>query len=106
MSSNKAGYNREGGNLPDRCRNLMGYHVIFIMSDGSMADGIIENVDGEGVTAMMGEDMVGGEGEINNNNRQFGPRRFRRYRRRDIPLSTLIGISLLVYPYIFPPFVF
>ncbi len=46
------------------------------------------------------------EGECESNNRQFGPRRFRRYRIRRIPLARLIGLSLLAYPYIFPPFLF
>lgn len=102
MYSNKENCNSDEYNLHDKCRRLMSYHVIFTMRDGSMFDGIIEDVDRDNVTVLMGEDMVEGEG----NNRQFGPRRFRIYRRRDIPLSTLIGISLLVYPYIFPPFVF
>ena len=104
MYSNKENYNREEGNLQDKCRSLISYHVIFTMRDGNMFDGIIEDVDRDNVTVLVGEDMVEGEGE--SNNRQFGPRRFRRYRRRRIPLARLIGLSLLAYPYIFPPFLF
>lgn len=104
MNSNKKTCNREDNNLHDNCIRLMSYHVIFTMRDGSIFDGIIEDVDRDNVIALVGEDMVEKEGE--SNNRQIGPRRFRRYRRRVIPFSRLLGLSLLAYPYIFPPFLF
>ena len=100
MNSNKENYNRDECNMHDKCRHLMNYHVIFTMRDGRMFDGIIENVDRDNVTVLVGEDMMDGE----STNRQVGPMRFRRYRRRNIPLTTLIGITLLTYPYIFPHF--
>lgn len=102
MNSNKVNNNRNDSNIQDKCRQLMNYHVVFTLRDGSMLDGIIEGVDDDNVTMLVGEDMVEGEG----NQRQFGPRRFRRYRRRRVPFSRLVGLSLLAYPFIFPPFIF
>lgn len=102
MNSNKGNNNRNDSNIQDKCRKFANYHVIFTMRDGSMFDGIIEGVDGDNVTVLVGEDMIEGE----SNQRQFGPRRFRRYRRRRIPFSRLVGLSLLAYPFIFPPFIF
>ncbi|CEK30504.1 hypothetical protein JGS6364_11501 [[Clostridium] sordellii] len=104
MNSSKVNNNRNDSNLQDKCRKFTNYHVIFTMRDGSMFDGIIEGVDGDNVNVLVGEDMV--EGEEESNQRQFGQRRFRRYRRRRIPFSRLIGLSLLAYPFIFPPFIF
>ncbi|CEO06835.1 hypothetical protein [Paraclostridium sordellii] len=104
MNSNKVNNNRNDSNIQDKCRQLMNYHVVFTLRDGSMLDGIIEGVDDDNVTMLVGEDMVEGEGE--GNQRQFGPRRFRRYRRRRVPFSRLVGLSLLAYPFIFPPFIF
>ena len=70
-----------------------------------MFDGIIEHVDRSYVTVLVGEDMVDKECKNQNNKRQSGfSRRYRRYRRRAIPLSSLIALSLLAYPYTTPPF--
>jgi hypothetical protein len=104
MNLNKENYNRDECNLHDKCGKLMDCHVIFTMRDGSMFDGIIEGVDRDNVTVLVGEDIVDQEGESERNKRQFGPRRFRRYRRRVVPFSRLVGLSLLAYPFIFPPF--
>lgn len=106
MNSNKESCNRDECNLYDKGRKLINYHVIFTMRDGSMFDGIIEDVDRDNVTVLVGEDMADKEGESERNRRQVGPRRFRRYRRRVVPFSRLIGLSLLAYPFIFPPFLF
>lgn len=104
-------------NLYNQCKKMMNYHVILRMQDGSEVDGIIESVDPNGVNVLVGEDvMVGGNGpgmEYNapgmeyNAQRQFGnPVRYRRFRRRNFPLATLLALSLLPYPYYAPPFPF
>lgn len=101
MYSEKNNKNRSGQNIYDECRKLMDYHVLFTMRDGTIFDGIIESVDSDSVTILVGEDIM--EEELENpcsQKRQFGrPRRFRRFRRRVFPLATLIALSLLPYPY-------
>ncbi|QYE97988.1 hypothetical protein [Paraclostridium sordellii] len=105
MNSYKENYNKNECKIYDKCEKLMNYHAIFKMKDGRMFDGIIEHVDRSYVTVLVGEDMVDKECENQNNKRQSGfSRRYRRYRRRAIPLSSLIALSLLVYPYTTPPF--
>lgn len=99
--SEKNNKDRNGQNLHDECRRLMNYHALFTMRDGSVFDGIIESVDSNGVTVLVGEDVM--EEELENpcsQQRQFGrPRRFRRFRRRVFPFTTLLALSLLPYPY-------
>jgi len=99
--SEKNNKDRNGQNLHDECRRLMNYHALFTMRDGSVFDGIIESVDSNGVTVLVGEDVM--EEELENpcsQQRQFGrPRRFRRFRRRVFPFATLLALSLLPYPY-------
>ena len=97
-------------NLYNQCRKMMDYHVILRMQDGSEVDGIIESVDPDNVNVLVGEDvMVGGNGPgmEYNAQRQFGnPVRYRRFRRRNFPLRTILALSLLPYPYYVPPFPF
>ncbi|MCE7794794.1 hypothetical protein K8O68_20620 [Salipaludibacillus sp. CUR1] len=91
------------------------YHLYFIqlqMMDGSIAEGIIEDADHEGVTLLMPEE----DGHMDGS-RQFGagafggapygfgpglgygvPRRFRRFRRRRFPF---FGIRTLFFPFFF-----
>ena len=92
--------------LYDNCKKYMYYGATLIMTDGSTFDGIIENVDGDNVWVLIGEDVIDKENEGNSNQqRQYGRYgynpRFRRYRRRNFPLSALAEVALL--PYIAPP---
>jgi hypothetical protein len=81
-----------------QCQKYMNYHVIAQMKDGSQVEGIIEDMDDEGVTMMVPEDVeendsrtygYGGYGG-------YGRRRFRRYRRRRFPFY------VFAFPFIFP----
>lgn len=92
---------RNDREMQRKCEDLMNYHVVINMIDGNKMDGIITDVDDQGVTMMIGEDVVERSGE--SNSRQM-PRRYRRYRRRRIPFRTIAGLSLLLYPFIAPPF--
>lgn len=101
-------------NLHDQCVKLMYHHVVLTMNDGSQHDGIIEAVDRDNMTVLVGEDLP--EGEVNGlATRQYGGfgdyddygygygrprRRFRRFRRRRFPLPYLTAIALL--PYVLP----
>lgn len=97
--------NNEPNKLYNKCEELMNYHVILKMKDGSMLDGIIEDMDGDNVIVLVGEDIVDNNCEKQRNKRQHGfPSRYRMYRRRPIPLASLIALSLLAYPYIAPPY--
>ncbi|GAA0864999.1 Uncharacterised protein [uncultured Clostridium sp.] len=100
--------NRDAQNLRDKCERFINYHTMFTMQDGSKFDGIIEGLDGDCVIVLVGEDVIEQEGANQSNlQRQQGrPRRFRRFRRRRIPLSSLLTLSLLAYPFIAPPFPF
>jgi len=81
------------------------------MTDGSIIDGIIENVDTERITVLVGEDVMERESENEEEADQrqyygygygYGPprRRFRRFRRHGFPLASLAALALL--PYIAP----
>lgn len=52
------------------------------MADGIKLDGIIESVDTDSITVLVGEDVIQKEGERRyERNKQYGDhRRFRRYR--------------------------
>jgi len=92
--------------VQDKCKDYMYYHIIITMTDGSKFDGIIENVDKDKITVLVGEDVMEKESEnqsdeqrqYNNYNRPR--RRFRRFRHRFFPLHELSEFALL--PYITP----
>lgn len=100
-------YYRGSRNLEDECKKYVYYHTTLTMTDGSTFDGIIENVDKDIITVLVGEDVMEDESE-NRSDEQRQPfghggprRRFRRFRRRNFPLGTLATLALL--PYIAPP---
>lgn len=90
--------------IKDMCWNYMNYHVVGQMADGSQMEGILEDVDDEGVTMLVPEDVeedervvgvgvgLGGFGGYGG----YGRRRFRRFRRRRFPYNTF------AFPFIFP----
>ncbi|RXI96273.1 hypothetical protein DS745_21300 [Anaerobacillus alkaliphilus] len=96
--------------LPQLCHKYLNYHCSFTIADGSTFDGIIENVGQDGVTVLVGEDVMD-EPEQRENERQYygygydygygrPRRRFRRFRRQVYPFPALATLALL--PYIFP----
>ena len=93
--------------LHDECEKYLYYHATLTMADGNTFDGIIENVDQDRITVLVGEDVMDGQsGSQFDQQRQYqgygNPRRrFRRFRRRNYPLSNLVALALL--PYIAPP---
>ncbi|MBM7553788.1 hypothetical protein [Thalassobacillus pellis] len=90
--------------MKDQCQQYMYYHVVINMADGTSVDGIIENVDDEGVSMLVGEDVMDEGSEAGSEDRQFyggyPRRRFRRFRRRFFPLGALTSLAL--YPYLTP----
>ncbi|MFD1040441.1 small nuclear ribonucleoprotein [Virgibacillus byunsanensis] len=98
-------------NLEDDCRRYMYHHVVLTFSDGSSVDGIIEDVDGNRVTVLVGEDVMEREDNELDDRQFYGygrpRRRFRRFRRQFLPLAALTALSLLPYapyPYYYPPY--
>jgi hypothetical protein len=108
MDLERDDYYRNLQYLHDKCKKCMSFHVIITMTDGNVFDGIIEDVDSNRVTALIGEDVMEQEDENQSENQRqpFGHgrhrRRHRRFRRRHFPLSTLAALSLLPYPYYAP----
>ena len=108
MALERNDYYRDLKYLHDECKRCMSYHTILTMTDGSVFDGIIEDVDNDRVVVLVGEDIMEQEGE-NQPDMQRQPysygrprRRFRRFRRRNFPLNALAALSLVHYPYIAP----
>ena len=86
--------------MQNKCWQYLNYHVIGQMADGTQVEGIIEDVDDDGVTMLVPE-------EIDADERMFGfggyggggyggRRRFRRFRRRRFPFT------VFAFPFIFP----
>jgi len=107
-------YGNPSGHMPNMqneqdmknlCMKYMNYHVITQMSDGTQMEGIIEDVDDEGVTMLVPEDIeaddrvfgVGGYGGFGG----YGRRRFRRFRRRRYPFFFFGFPFIFPYPYFY-----
>jgi hypothetical protein len=85
-------------NIKTLCQRYRNYHVIGQMQDGSQIEGIIEDMDNDGVTMLVPE-MV--EEDDFENRQYYGGyggyrRRYRRYRRRRFPFYQF------AFPFIFP----
>ena len=112
MDLEKNNYYRDVQSLQDDCKRCLNYHAMLTMTDGSTFDGIIESVDADRIIVLVGEYVMEEEGENESDQqRQYYShrrprRRFRRFRRRALPLSALIGLSLLNYPYIAPAYTY
>lgn len=96
--------------LFDECKNLMDYHIILVMKDGTSFDGVIDKVDSNGVMMMVGEDILYDDDDDQgqyNTQRQFNRprkmRRHRRFRRRGFPFNSIHRIFPIPYPYPFYP---
>lgn len=90
--------------LYNNCKKMMNYHVVLRMKDGREFDGVIESVEPDSVNVLMGEDVILRDDEQNRQMQYNNPRRFRRFRRTNFPLASLLALSLLPYPYYAPPY--
>ncbi|VYU64539.1 Uncharacterised protein [Clostridium tertium] len=109
MNYERSDDNMNVQNLMDECKNLMGFHIIVVMKDGSSVDGIIDNVDSNGINMLAGEDMISDEDEyMQSMHRQFGNpkmRRHRRFRRKGFPFHGIRRVFPIVFPFFpFYPF--
>ncbi|MGG7150290.1 hypothetical protein ACQPUR_06500 [Clostridium neonatale] len=97
-------------NLKSKCKKYLYYNVTLIMSDGSIFDGMIENIDQDRIVMLVGEDVIDLDDDESNydGNRQHENvgfhrrprRRFRRFRRRFFPFANVAALELLPF---FPP---
>jgi hypothetical protein len=117
MDLERINYHNDVENLQDKCKKYLYHHVSLIMTDGSIVDGMIENVDPDRITMLVGEDVMGpDDDDESNEQRQYGQfgqfghhrrprRRFRRFRRRFFPFANLAELALIPhfaprpYPY-------
>lgn len=109
-------YPYQGGSQPDQmkglCKKYMNYHVMGELNDGSQFEGIIEDMDDEGVTMLVPEEVdadqvesrygYGGNYDDYDYDGYGRPRRrrHRRFRRQRFPFFLLR--RLLLYPYYYP----
>ena len=107
MDLERDDYYRDLRAVEDQCKKYLFFHIVLTMTDGNKVDGIIENVDTDGVTMLVGEEVMEEENEDQSNEqRQYHSygrprRRFRHFRRRRFPIGNLAALALL--PYIAPP---
>ncbi|MCQ2009049.1 MAG: hypothetical protein ABF629_07815 [Sporolactobacillus sp.] len=99
MMEERAAQQPESNNqaIHDMCTKLMNFHVIAQMADGSKMDGIIEEVNEQGVVMLVPEN-------VNENERFYqgpgGPRpRFRRFNRFLFPFIFFAPPFFYPYPY-------
>ena len=106
MDLERNDYYRDLRDVEDQCKKYLYFHIVLTMTDGSKVDGIIENADKDGITMLVGEEVMEQENPNQpDEQRQYHdygrPRRFRHFRRRRFPIGNLAELALL--PYIAPP---
>lgn len=90
------------GDCKNQAKQMMNYHVIAHMSDGTQMDGILVDMDDEGVTMLVPEDVdMGGEA------RAFGQGGFgggfgRRFHFNRFPFFFFGFPFFRPYPYYYP----
>ena len=96
------GHAGQGGanDMHNICWQYLNYHVVGQMADGTQVEGIVEDVDDNGVTMLVPEEVevderqFGGFGGYGGGG--YGRRRFRRFRRQRFPFA------IFAFPFIFP----
>ncbi|MCO7176283.1 hypothetical protein ACFP7A_10385 [Sporolactobacillus kofuensis] len=94
MEERNTGNPNNQESIQSLCRKYMNYHVVAQMADGSQMEGIIEDVNDQGVVMMIPEDVTEDERFIAAPGRPR--RRFRRFNRFFFPFF------LFIPPFIFP----
>lgn len=100
-------YYRDLNDVEDQCKKYLYFHVVLTMTDGRKADGIIQNVDANGITMLVGKDVMENESQNNSGEqRQYYDydydydrpiTRYRQFTPGLFPLNTLAKIALLPY---------
>ena len=97
MSLEVVDYYRKSKTIKEQCKCYLFYHVILTLDDGSNVDGIIEEINGDEVKILIGEDMM--ENTMNMSRQPgTGSNRYRRFRPRNYPVNRIGNVGLLPYP--------
>lgn len=99
------------GNIRDlnhKCKLYKDCHIVFQTYERALLEGILLESDDESATLLSPEDLPAppdSDYESRQGGETFRPR-YRRYRRIDIPLSSIIAIHLFPYHYPSYPYIY
>ncbi len=90
-------------NIADECKRLRSFHVILLLKDGIKLDGIIQDINEEGVLVLVGEDVFKNPSQNTPNRQNY---MYRRYKPRFFPFAALATTYIMPYSYYTPFFLF
>ena len=90
-------------NIADECKRLRSFHVILLLKDGIKFDGIIQDINDEGVLVLVGEDVFKNPSQNTPNRQNY---MYRRYKPRFFPFAALATTYIMPYSYYTPFFLF
>lgn len=90
-------------NIADECKRLRSFHVILLLKDGIKLDGIIQDINDEGVLVLVGEDVFKNPSQNTPNRQNY---MYRRYKPRFFPFAALATTYIMPYSYYTPFFLF
>lgn len=90
-------------NIADECKRLRSFHVILLLKDGIRFDGIIQDINEEGVLVLVGEDVFKNPSQNTPNRQNY---MYRRYKPRFFPFAALATTYIMPYSYYTPFFLF
>ena len=83
-------------NIADECKRLRSFHVILLLKDGIRFDGIIQDMNDEGVLVLVGEDVFKNPSQNTPNRQNY---MYRRYKPRFFPFAALATTYIMPYSY-------
>ena len=86
-------------NIADECKRLRSFHVILLLKDGIRFDGIIQDMNDEGVLVLVGEDVFKNPSQNTPNRQNY---MYRRYKPRFFPFAALATTYIMPYSYYTP----
>ena len=90
-------------NIADECKRLRSFHVILLLKDGIKLDGIIQDINEEGVLVLVVEDVFKNPSQNTPNRQNY---MYRRYKPRFFPFAALATTYIMPYSYYTPFFLF
>ncbi|MBX9137558.1 MULTISPECIES: hypothetical protein [unclassified Clostridium] len=106
MSLEVVGFYRDSESLYDECKRCISYYSLVTMSNGSMLEGIIEEVNNDSVNILVAEYVYEDDYKEEMNRQQSMEYRqrggFRRFGRRNFPINNINRVRPVRFPYIIP----
>ena len=90
-------------NIADECKRLRSFHVILLLKDGIKLDGIIQDINDEGVLVLVVEDVFKNPSQNTPNRQNY---MYRIYKPRFFPFAALATTYIMPYSYYTPFFLF